>query len=160
MISSVAFSVWFAGLLTSDAITTKPLRTLGAPITALAVTLSAGSVGTSYKRPEDLDVPAAWRGEPAKPSADVSANWWLGLPPPHANVRFCVVGFQLPLGAALRRSPRDQQLFADRSVRRSLHAQIPCCAIAFLRVPALGALAQLRPAILRELSTNSNSDLS
>jgi multidrug efflux system outer membrane protein len=61
-----------------------PAKNLKALVTVLAVSLSACSVGTSYKRP-DLDVPATWRGEQAKPSAEVSADWWRGFGSPQLD---------------------------------------------------------------------------
>ncbi|MDB5397227.1 MAG: transporter [Rhodospirillales bacterium] len=53
-------------------------KSFKALVTALAVTLSACSVGPSYKRP-DLDVPATWRGESAQSPLWPSADWWHGF---------------------------------------------------------------------------------
>jgi outer membrane protein, multidrug efflux system len=50
-------------------------KSFKALVTALAVTLSACSVGPSYKRP-DLDVPATWRGDSAQSPLWPSADWW------------------------------------------------------------------------------------
>ncbi len=47
-------------------------------IAALALGLSACSVGPAYQQP-DLDVPAAWRGEAAQSPAWPSADWWRGF---------------------------------------------------------------------------------
>lgn len=59
-------------------------KSFKASVTALAVILSACSVGPRYERP-DLDVPATWRGEQAQSPAWPSADWWHGFGSPQLD---------------------------------------------------------------------------